>query len=278
MTPNNQPTITSLQNPFIKHINKLKLSKHRKKQNEILIQGFYPVKLALQNNYPVKTLILCPQLQNKDLNYKQISSLLHKKPNINIVKVSQTLFKKISYNTFYEGIMAIAQLEYGDLNSITTTTLHKTPVFYLLADGIENTSTLGGLFRIADNTGVDSVIITNKQIDVFHPGVIRSGLGAVFTVKNAIADTSTLQSFVQQNNVLVVATSPTAKQMYNNKLKQQILRHSKVLLAIGSEHKGLSKDILQIANLVIKLPMLGQVESLSATATASAVLYNWQIA
>ena len=274
--------VSSLKNPLVKLVNKLKETKHRKKLQLILIQGVFPIKYALENNYRITKLIVCPELFNQELDYFQLFKELAKQETLivqetSIIRVSPKVFKHVSYNSFYEGIIAVAKPQYKTLDVFNKSLKSSAKNIFLLADGIENTSTLGGLLRIVDNTGITGIILVNKQIDLYHPGVIRSSLGATFTVKHAIASLDDLRSWTKQNNIFTVSTTPNKATLYNQSIIKQINKHKNILIAIGAEHKGLSQDILKLSNLRIKIPMWGKVESLSATATAAILLYDMKI-
>ena len=118
--------------------------------------------------------------------------------------------------------------------------------------------------------GLNQIIISNKTTDAYNPKVIRSTMGAIFRVKIITSEdlVKTLKE-IKKHKFKVVATSlQTNDSIYD-------IDYNKKVLVIGNEANGVSDDVLNIADVKAKIPMLGKTESLNASVATSIILYEY---
>ena len=113
--------------------------------------------------------------------------------------------------------------------------------------------------------------MSKKSGDVFNPKVVRSTMGAIFRVN--IIESENLETTLKElkkHKFKVVATSlETQESIYDVEFK-------KMAIVIGNEANGVSKEVLEIADKKIKIPMLGKTESLNAAVATGVVLYEYE--
>ena len=123
--------------------------------------------------------------------------------------------------------------------------------------------------RTADAAGVDAVLVCGERTDIYNPNAIRASLGAIFTVPVVAAATPTLISWLKQQGLALVATTPAATQLYT-----QVDLTGPVAIIMGSEAEGLSGDWLAAADQQVQIPMSGAVDSLNVSVATALLLYE----
>lgn len=113
-------------------------------------------------------------------------------------------------------------------------------------------------------------MVSKDTADAFNPKVVRSTMGAIFRVKIIeCEDLKQILKEVQKHNFKLVVTSlQTSKSFYD-------VDYSKKVIIIGNEANGVEKQIQDIADYKVKIPMLGKTESLNAAVSTGIMLYEY---
>ena len=140
----------------------------------------------------------------------------------------------------------------------------------VLCDSVRDPGNLGTIIRTADSVGLNQILISKGTTDPYNSKVIRSTMGAIFRVK--IVEWEDLKQTLkrlQENNFKVMVTDlGTDKSIYDIKLQKNVI-------VIGNEANGVSKEIQDLADQRVKIPMLGKTESLNASVAASIMIYEY---
>ena len=139
----------------------------------------------------------------------------------------------------------------------------------LACEGIEKPGNLGGMLRTAEAAGVEGVIVADPVVDLFNANVIRASLGALFCLPVVQSDTAEALQFLHEEGVQIVVATPHATQMYYG-----IDFCKPTCIVIGSEAVGVSPLWLYPNTISVKIPMLGQIDALNASISASILLYE----
>ena len=121
-----------------------------------------------------------------------------------------------------------------------------------------------------DSIGLSQVIISKKSGDVYNSKVVRSTMGAIFRVKIIESENlvETLK-IIKKHKFKVISTSlDTDKNMYD-------VEYKKVAIVMGNEANGVSKEIQEMSDEKIKIPMIGKTESLNVSVATAVVLYEY---
>jgi len=141
----------------------------------------------------------------------------------------------------------------------------------IILDGLEDPHNLGAILRTADATEVDGIIIPKHGSVHLTPTVAKVSTGAISTVKTieVVNLTQTVETLKKQGFWIFGAEfTPKAIDYRQANFK------GKVVLVIGSEGKGISPLLLKHVDVVVKLPMHGQVSSLNASVSTAVLLYE----
>lgn len=113
-------------------------------------------------------------------------------------------------------------------------------------------------------------MVSKDTADAFNPKVVRSTMGAIFRVKIIECEDlkQTLKEVQKHNFKLVVTSLQTSKSFYD-------VDYSKKVIIIGNEANGVEKQVQDIADYKVKIPMLGKTESLNAAVSTGIMLYEY---
>ncbi|KXK16213.1 MAG: putative RNA methyltransferase [Chloroflexi bacterium OLB14] len=248
--------ITSLQNPKIKHIVKLREDKRqRQKDNLILVEGFDELTLALSCGFVPQTLLTSPELVTKQLNFS----------NADTLTLSRNVFEKISHRENPDGWLGIFSTPKFSLDQIKLSN----PALVVVAESIEKPGNLGAILRTADACKVDAVLVCDPRVDVWNPNVIRASRGAVFTMPVVEIKSDEAVTWLRSKKMRILSATPSAQENY-----QQVDMKESIAIAVGTEDKGLSDYWMQEADIKVKIPMLGKVNSLNVSIATALILYE----
>ena len=248
--------ITSLQNPRVKHIVRLRDDRRqRQKDGLMLVEGFDEIQLALSTGHKPQTVLSSPELASGQLGAV----------NAETITVNRAVFEKISYRENPDGWLAIFPIPRDSLDNLKL----GAPPLLIVAESIEKPGNLGAILRTADAAHVDAVIVCDPRADASNPNVVRASRGAIFTVP--VIETNSAQAvvFLQRSNIRILAATPSAEAEYT----RQDLR-GPLAVAVGTEDEGLSDFWLSQADMRVKIPMVGKVNSLNVSVSTALIVYE----
>lgn len=247
--------IESMQNTQVKHWKKLvTVRKERDKSGEFLVEGFHLVEEAMKNHDAVLALVVregmnIPQTWNVD--------------NIEIIEITMEIAKEIAETEHSQGIYAhCSQPE-------TTIDQQQSWKRLLFIDAVQDPGNVGTMIRTADAAGLDAVILGKGSADAFNPKTVRSGQGSHFHIPVVRGDLSEWVQTCKEQNIPVFGTSLDESVVYNHVEPQQ-----QFALIMGNEGSGLSPELLVQTEVNLKIPLLGQAESLNVAVATGILLYS----
>jgi TrmH family RNA methyltransferase len=250
--------ITSPQNPKIKHALALRERRHREASGLMLIEGRAEVALARASGASLTTLFICPELLPDPAALSDFSGA-------DSLEVSAPVFQKMSYRENPDGMLAIAPIPRRSLGDLA---LRPDPLL-LVCEAVEKPGNLGAMLRTADAAGADALLVCDPATDLSNPNVVRASRGALFAVPTAQAETAQALSWLRERGIRVAAAAPGASLPFT----QADLR-GPLAIAVGAEDRGLSELWLSRADMVVRIPMLGRINSLNVAASAAILLYE----
>lgn len=254
-------SITSKENEFIKHVKKLKDKKYRDIANEYVIEGIKLVGEAIQEKAPIKQIILCDDCERNAAIPKDV---MYEIAKYECVYVTEKIFRYLSEVEAPQGILAIIEKSNQD------TEIDYTQDIIVALDDIQDPGNLGTILRTVDSIGLTQILVSKGTADAYNPKVVRSTMGAIFRVKIIECEDlrQTLKEIKKHKFKIVVSSLQTENSIYD------IPYHKKVII-IGNEANGVEKEIQDMADEKVKIPMLGKTESLNASVAAGIILYEY---
>ena len=189
---------------------------------------------------------------------------------IQIVKVPRARLDKIHENN--QGIIAeVGKYPYMDLLDIFERAREKNePLFVLLLDSLNDPQNFGTLLRTAEAIGVHGVVIPLAHTVEVTPAVVNASSGASEHLLIARSNLAQAIDALKEENVWIVGLDQNGETIG---AKTQRHLTGAVALVVGSEGEGIRQLTRAKCDIVLKLPMHGQIESLNAAVAGSVALY-----
>jgi len=253
--------ITSLQNPKVKHVVRLRERRQREKSDQFLIEGYRELLRAIDAGRIIETLFICPELFLGTNEH-----VLIERSGAQVFSCPKHVFQKISYRDRPDGLLAIAPQCHLTLEDLM---IPDAPPLYLVAEAIEKPGNLGTILRSSDATGVDALVVCDRCTDIHNPNVVRASVGTLFTVPVVEAEGKATLSWLKENGVSILAATPQATQNYT-----EVNMTKPLAIAVGTEQLGLSDLWMEQADIQVSIPMLGTADSLNVATATTLLLYE----
>jgi len=258
-----QKIVTSLTNPDIKAVGKLRNRRERERTGLTIIEGQRECLRAIHAKVPLKQIFIEQNVLKNSLSSLIKSNI--QKLNIPIIQTTDRVFSKIAYGDRHEGILSVAEPILCTLDQLP----QRKNGIYVVVEGIEKPGNLGAILRTCDGVGVDGVFLCDGRTDLFNPNVIRASVSTVFTVPTVIVPKEELYTYLKSKDVKIVSTQPSAKTVYT-----QAQFKSSLAVIVGSEQKGLTDFWLKHADEKVRIPMQGKGDSLNVSTATAVLLYE----
>jgi TrmH family RNA methyltransferase len=300
--------ITSLQNPRVKQLVKLRDRRPRDEAGVFLVEGYRQIRRALEKNIALSELYFSPDWflgENEPALIERAAAA-----GAAILELSKEAFAKVAYRERPDGLLATApqwRRTLADLDeriraneelkmkneegktppsvpgmdaagNASFSMLHSSlggapagarPPFLLVVEAIEKPGNLGTILRSADAAGVDAVLVCDPVTDIFNPNVVRSSTGVLFSVPVVVAESGPVRAWLRERGIRAVATTPSADALYTD----TDLR-GPLAIVMGSEQYGLSDFWLRESDARVRIPMAGQADSLNVAMAAIITLFE----
>jgi TrmH family RNA methyltransferase len=272
--------ITSLQNPRVKQLVKLRERRERDEAGLFLVEGYREIRRALEKGVQPKELYFSPDWflgENEPALIEQA-----RQAGAQLFELSKDAFAKVAYRERPDGLLAVApQWKRGlaDLNVAgvadpgsqtpgSATSATKIP-FLLVVESIEKPGNLGTILRSADAAGCDAVIVCDAVTDIFNPNVVRASTGVLFSVPIVVAESTAVHAWLKQKGIRTAATTPHTTNIYT-----QTDMRGPLAIVMGSEQYGLSEFWMKGADVLVRIPMAGQADSLNVAMATIITLFE----
>ena len=253
--------ISSKDNEIIKNIRKLKEKKYRDIENSYIIEGIIIVKEAIAEKATIKQIVVCEECINDGELDKDT---LYEIAKYNLIYVTKKVFDLITDVKTPQGIIAV--IEKNNANK----GIDYSQDIIIALDDLQDPGNLGTILRTVDSANLNQIILSKNSADPYNPKVVRSTMGAIFRVN--ILEVENLKDElekVKQNGFKVMVTSlDTKSSIYDTE-------YNKKVIVIGNEANGVSKEIQNMADEKVKIPMIGKTESLNASVATGIMIYEY---
>lgn len=181
--------------------------------------------------------------------------------------VTDEVLKFMSDTQTPQGILALAKQYTWTLEDMFPEGMQS---HLMILETIQDPGNLGTILRAGEGAGITGVIMNAETADIYNPKVIRSTMGSVFRVPFLYAeDLHEILSQLKQRGIRLFAAHLDGRNDYD-----QESYTGPVGFLIGNEANGLTKETAALADTLIKVPMLGKVESLNAAVAASVLMFE----
>lgn len=279
-------TITSAQNRKFKELLTLvEKSKERSAAGLFIVEGQRELGHCLDAGFIPETLFICGEVmavQNNAVNGAKTGHLTENiegkdgldaliataealNPRLGVVQIPAFLYEKVAYRGSTEGIIAEVHSVPRALEDLR---LGERPLVMVL-ESVEKPGNLGAVLRSADAAGADAVIVCDPLTDIWNPNLIRSSVGAVFSVPVAVCTSADAIAFLKKRGIRILTA-----QLQDSEWYYDTDMTGATALVMGTESTGLTQAWRDSADAHIKIPMLGRLDSLNVSVSAAVLLYE----
>lgn len=233
------------------------------------IYGFNPVLEALASDREIDKILLKDGIKHSKAS--KITAIAKEK-KIPFQFVQQAKLDAAAEGGNHQGVVAYAAAHsYASVDEILEEAKKKNePPFVVILDSLTDPHNLGSIIRTANAAGAHGVIIPKNRSVGLNSTVYKVSAGAVEYTKVAkVTNLSRCVEDLKKEGLWVVGTDLSAVQKhYECDLKGALA------IVIGSEGEGISKNLKEKCDFLVKIPMIGEIESLNASVAAGVLIYE----
>ena len=250
--------ITSASNPRIKSLMSLvQKAKVRREQDVFITEGVKMFQEAETDR--IKEVYVSESFYEK-------GEVKEKLEQCNYEILSDELFKKVSDTQTPQGVLCVMKQYHYTLEDL----FHKENPLFLILEDIQDPGNLGTMVRTAEGAGVDGIIMTKGTVDIYNPKTIRSTMGSIYRMPFFYTeDLIGVMKELQDRNVKLYAAHLKGDKFYH-----QLNFKGGIAFLIGNEGNGLKDETAEAADVYMKIPMEGKVESLNAAVASVILMYE----
>lgn len=255
--------IKSIHNEQVKDVVSLQRRKAREESQLFVIEGWRFVEEAVCRNAPIKKIYVC--LEREPLEWQSLVKRLQER-NISFEEVDERVLRKMSDTEEPQGILAVMQqrkFSWSNLRIDSQTVL-------LVLDGLQDPGNLGTILRTALASGVRYVCLTPGTVDIYNPKVLRSTMGAIFSlILLPDQQPNDILTFCREQGLGILTGDTRGRSIFHT-----MLTEGPCALVVGNEGKGPSPAFREANIQRVTIPMVQGVESLNVAVAAGIMLYE----
>ena len=235
---------------------------------EDMVAGRNAVMEALKGSRSVNKLMIANG--STEGSIKEIIAVAKEK-GVNIQYWDRSKLDSIARGIRHQGVLAqVAPVQYAELEDILQVAKDRNePPFIVLLDELEDPHNLGAILRTADAAGVHGVLIPKHRSCPLSATVAKTSAGAVEHVPVArVGNLVQTIKKLKQEGLWVAAADMDGKDYYDTDLTGPLL------LIIGSEGQGVGRLVKEQCDFVVRIPMVGKINSLNASVAGSILMYE----
>ena len=255
--------ISSTQNPKIKHLLALQQkSSLRREEGLFVVEGRREIGHCIEAGYDIDSLFM---LAPKGQEAHAANVIGKPMPAERSFTLTPNIYEKVAYRESTEGAIAIVRTKRQSLSELP---LPQEPLIVVL-ESVEKPGNLGAVLRSADAAGVDAVIVCDPLTDLYNPNLIRSSIGAVFTVPVVACSSEECIAFLKSKGIKILTA-----QLQDSELYYATDMTCGTAIVMGTESTGLTTQWRKAADAHIRIPMLGALDSLNVSVSAAILMFE----
>jgi len=260
--------LTSAQNPRIKAIRALSQRKKRQETGLFFAEGIRLAGEAVQTGADIETLVVAPELLRSDFGRDVVDRAVA--DGVEILRVSVDVFQTLSMKDGPQGIGVVVRQRWAALDEISVD--DSTPgkaLGWVVLEEVGSPGNLGSILRTCDAVGAAGIILLGDTADPHDPEAVRGSMGAVFSKQVVRTSLEGLVRWKGHSKMQMIGTSDTAPVDYRTAEYEP-----PVLLCLGGEQHGLSDELMDTCDIVVRIPMAGRADSLNLAVATGVMLYE----
>lgn len=255
--------ITSVHNPKVRQLLLLQQkSSERRKCGLFVVEGGREFFHCVESGYQADTVFVCQSLLPASEKTRLEAFL---SSGCRVYAVSEDVYARMAYRGSTEGLVAEIKERHLTLDQLH---LGEHPLLVVL-ESVEKPGNLGAVLRSADASAVDAVIVCDPLTDIHNPNLIRSSIGAIFTVPCVSCSSEECIEFLHRKDIAILTAQLQDSLPYYD---TDMCRG--VAIVMGTESTGLTDVWREAADAHIRIPMLGRLDSLNVSVSAAILMFE----
>ena len=255
--------ISSKDNERVKYTKSLLKSKNRQKESKYIIEGYRILTLAIECEADLDYVFINETFEEKK-EHKNFLNILEEK-NIKVFRTTNKIFKELVDTENTQGILGVIKFKERKIEH----NIKCDDKFILILDRIQDPGNMGTIIRTADAAGVDAIIALKGCVDIYNPKVIRSTMGSIFDMNIIHCTQEECLKELKSKDFKIVSSFLNTDNFYH-----ETKYHDRTALVIGNEANGVNDDLIEASDLLVKIPIYGNAESLNAAISSAILMYE----
>ncbi|VBB69562.1 RNA methyltransferase, TrmH family [invertebrate metagenome] len=254
--------LTSLRNPAVKLVRALSLRKTRRKSGLFVAEGMSIVATAMRYGWvPRLILMSAERTESSWIRTKLINwAIAH---GVICLALSEPVFAKVATRNNPQDLLAVFVQRWG----VPPIGPGRTELWIAL-ENIRDPGNLGTIIRTIDATGIGGICLIGSCCDPYAREAVRASMGSIFHVPLVRMDKDTFLQWRTTWPGDVIGTHLSAREDFRQRYK------APVLLLMGSEGSGLSAAMAKVCTRLVRIPMVGHIDSLNLAIATALMVYE----
>jgi len=250
---------------------KLRLKKNRDSEKRFLIEGWHLLDEALKAGINPRAVIYEDTRPIGGFDQTVFGAARERAESV--YEATESQLKALAETKTSPGVIGVLDCLPDNWLSLQKSIAAKRSGFIVAMDGVSDPGNCGSIIRGASWFGADAVLLGEGCPERENGKLVRATMGGLFHLPIcSIANWGDTLSTLKRENFEIVASALGAPTLLDS-----FVWPPKAVLLVGNEARGVSADILKIADHTIEIPRFGQVESLNAAMATSILLAHWRI-
>ena len=256
--------ISSRHNTLIKHLRELAAERAARHSHGLfVIEGRRFVEAALKAKAQLTHLLIAEELADTP----ELSAMVQSLPaDVSLHSAPMSILAAAAQTQHPQGVVAIARMHPFDLSQLITCGRR----LWLVMDGVTDPGNAGTMVRTADAAGFDGVLVGPASVDLYNPKTLRATMGSIFHIPCPVVDDLAVAlALLKATGVRLIAAH-----LEGTLAPYAIDLAANAAIIVGNEAHGVSAEAASLADTLVKIPMIGQAESLNACTAANILMYE----
>ena len=237
-------------------------------KEKVIVFGIRAIIEAVDSNKSINKVFIQRGLNNKN-GFELIKKLNSKSIEISYVPIEK--LNRLTPKNHQGAIATISPINFLNIQDLSELIESKQKeLSVLILDQLSDVRNFGAIVRTAECSGIDCIIIQSSGSAPVNGDTIKTSSGAIFNVP--ICKVSHIKDAIfllKQHEIKIYGASEKSEtDLYQTNFGK------KQAIIMGSEGKGLSNSVIKLCDSLIKIPLLGKIESLNVSVACGAILYE----
>lgn len=257
------PRVKTWEDARLQSVRALGRRSERDRTQTFFAEGLRFVGQAVAQNAQIEAVLVVPKTLEHPFGLRLRRQLERRR--VPIWEVTPELFLRLSRAEEAQWIGAVVRQRWDTPDR----TAASEGLCWVALDEVHSPGNLGTILRTGDAVGASGLILIGDAVDPYDPACVRATMGAIFAQRLVRVSPSEFAAWKRQAGFHLVGTSPHAVQDY-----QAVSYPARTILLMGGERKGLSEDRQRLCDDLVRLPMVGQSDSLNLAVATGVFLYE----